>query len=158
MKRTAVGLLILAVSATLGTAQSSQHGKDSWTDPSTGLTWAARDNGKDVNWKGAMKYCQNLRIDGFSDWKLATLAELEGIYDKNANSPGRVDKKAETWPVKGNLFLSGHPWSSEYRRDDRGRNSGYSWYFDFGNGRPNNEPSGFPYPSRFRRALCVRGK
>ena len=30
--------------------------------------------------------------------------------------------------------------------------------YDFGNGRPNEEPSGFPYPSRFRRALCVRGK
>jgi hypothetical protein len=26
-----------------------------WTDPSTGLMWAARDNGKDVSWKGAVK-------------------------------------------------------------------------------------------------------
>lgn len=158
MKRTSVGLLLLAVSAIFGTAQSSQNGKDSWTDPSTGLTWAARDNGKDLSWKGAVKYCQNLRLGGFSDWRLATLAELEGIYDKNANSPGQVGKRSDTWPVKGNLFLTGHPWSSEYRSDDRGRNSGYSWYFDFGNGRPKNEPSGFPYPSRFRRALCVRGK
>src|ERR1700741_4087914 len=99
MKRTTVGLLLLAVSAIFGTAQSSQNEKDSWTDPSTGLTWAARDNGKDVSWKGAMKYCQNLRLGGFSDWRLATLAELEGIYDKNANSPGRVGKRAETWPV-----------------------------------------------------------
>jgi hypothetical protein len=158
MKRAKVGLLLLVVSAFLGLAQSSQGGKDSWTDPSTGLTWAARDNGKDVSWKGAVKYCRNLRIGGFSDWRLATLAELEGIYDKNASSPGRVGKRAEAWPVKGNLFLTGHPWSSEFRSDDRGRNSGYSWYFDFGNGRPNEEPTGFPYPSNFRRALCVRGK
>ncbi len=158
MKRTNVGLLLLAVSAILGRAQSSQDGKDSWADPSTGLTWAARDNGKDVSWKGAMKYSRNLRIGGFSDWRLATLAELEGIYDKNANSSGRVGKRADTWHVKGNLFLTGHPWSSNYRSDDRGRNSGYSWYFDFGDGRPSNEPSGFPYPSNFRRALCLRGK
>jgi type II secretory pathway pseudopilin PulG len=113
-----------------------------WVDPATHLMWAGKDNGKDVSWKGAVKYCQNLRTSGFSDWRLATLAELGGIYDKNANSPGRVGKRAVTWPVKGNLFLSGQPWSSEYCRDDRGRNSGYSWYFDFGNGRPNSDPSG----------------
>lgn len=158
MERTTVGLLLLAVSATFGTAQSSQNGKDSWTDPSTGLTWAARDNGKGISWKGAEKYCRNLRIGGHADWRLPAIDELKGIYDKNASSPGRVGKRADTWPVKGNLFLTGHPWSSEFRSDDRGRNSGYSWYFDFGNGRPNSDPSGFPYPSNIKRALCVRGK
>lgn len=156
MKRTQVGLLLIAVLAFLGRAQSPQDRKDSWTDPSTGLTWVARDNGKDVSWKSAVKYCGNLRLGGYSDWRLATLDELKGIYDKNATSPGRAGNRADTWPVKGDLFLTGNPWSSNYRTDDRGRNSGYSWYFDFGNGRPSNEPSGFPYPSAFRRALCVR--
>jgi Protein of unknown function (DUF1566) len=157
MKRTTVGLLLLAVSAIYGRAQSSQDAKDSWIDPSTGLTWAARDNGKDVSWKGAMKYCQNLRIGGFSDWRLATLDELIGIYDKNSNAPGRAGNRAFTWHVKGNLFLTGTTWSSNYRTDDRGRNAGYSWYFDFNDGRSSNQPSGFPYPSS-KRALCVRGK
>jgi len=103
-----------------------------------------------------VKYCRNLRIGGFSDWRLATLAELEGIYDKNANSPGRVGKRAETWHVKGNLFLTGNQWSSGRRLDDRGHTSGYAWYFDFNDGRSNNQPSGFPYSSSFMRALCVR--
>jgi hypothetical protein len=158
MKRTKVVLLLLAGSAILGRAQSLQDGKDSWTDPSTGLTWAARDNGKDVSWNGAVKYCRTSRIGGYSDWRLATLDELKGIYDENANSPGRAGKRAVTWHIKGDLFLTGHPWSSNYRSDDRGRNSGYSWFLDFNDGRSSNQPSGFPYSSSFRRALCVRGK
>lgn len=128
-----------------------------WIDSSTGLMWTAKDNGKDVSRKGAAKYCQTLRIGGYSDWRLATLDELKGIYDENANSPGRAGKRAVTWYVKGNLYLTGHPWSSNYRSDDRGSNSGYSWFFNFNNGQADNDPSGFPYPSSFMRALCVRG-
>ncbi len=157
MKRTKTGLLMLAAAVFLGRAQSSQDRRDSWTDPYTGLTWAARDNEKDTSWKGAVKYCRNLRLGGHSDWRLATLDELKGMYDENANAPGRAGKRDVTWHVKGNLFLTGHPWSSEYRSDDRGRNSGYSWFFNFNDGRKDNDPSGFPYPSS-KRALCVRGK
>jgi len=153
MKRAKVGFLLLAISAFLGRAQSSQDEKDSWTDPSTGLTWAARDNGKDVSWKGAVKYCQNLRLGGYSDWRIATLDELKGIYDENTNSPERAGKRAVTWHVKGHLFLTGYQWSSNYRSDDRGRNSGYSWFFDFNDGRSSNQPSGFPYSSSFRRGV-----
>jgi hypothetical protein len=28
-----------------------------------------------------MKHCPDLRLAGYSDWRLATLGELEGIYD-----------------------------------------------------------------------------
>src|ERR1700677_3913842 len=82
-----------------------------WSDPSTGLMWAGKDNGKDVSWKNALKYCRDLRLAGYSDWRLATLAELEGIYDKSADAPGlaRLGGPAKgsafTWHVKGNLFL-----------------------------------------------------
>lgn len=143
-------------------AQETQiHGY--WTDPSTGLMWAGKDNVKDVSWKNAVKYCRDLRLAGYSDWRLATLAELEGIYDKSANAPGlaRLGGPAKgsdfTWHVKGNLFLTGDEWSSERRYDDRGHPSGYEWYFDFNEGRSNNQPSGFPYPHSLMRALCVRG-
>jgi hypothetical protein len=59
-----------------------------WTDPSTGLIWTAKDNGKDVSWNSATKYCRNLRIAGYSDWRLPNLTELQGIYDENAFAPG----------------------------------------------------------------------
>ncbi|HWG20243.1 MAG TPA: DUF1566 domain-containing protein [Terracidiphilus sp.] len=131
-----------------------------WTDPSVGLMWAAKDNGRDVSWKGAVKYCRNLRLAGHSDWRLATLAELRTIYDRNANAPGLAGAGKEssfTYRVKGKLFLTGDEWSSERINDDRGHPSGYAWYFDFNEGRSDNDPSGFPYPHSLMRALCVRG-
>ena len=170
--RAKAATLLLFVSALIASAQSTPgsqgvtqdtQSRGSWTDPSTGLMWAGKDNGKDVSWKKAMKYCRDLRLAGYSDWRLATLSELEGIYDKNANAPGlaRLGGPAKgsdfTWHVKGNLFLTGNQWSSSQRIDDRGHPNGYAWYFDFNEGRPNNEPTGFPYSFTNRRALCVRG-
>jgi hypothetical protein len=52
--------------AHMGQAQETQV-RGYWVDPSTGLMWAGRDNGKDVNWHKAMKYCRDLRLAGYSD-------------------------------------------------------------------------------------------
>jgi len=78
-----------------GLAQETQA-RGFWTDPSTGLMWAGKDSGKDVSWKGAMKYCRDLRLAGYSDWRLATLAELGAIYDRNANAPGLAGSGKES--------------------------------------------------------------
>lgn len=162
-------LILFSIVATIAGAQSTTEDRTSaqetqargvWTDPSTGLMWAAKDNGRDVSWKGAVKYCRDLRLAGYSDWRLATLAELRTIYDRNANAPGSAgpDKDSSfTYHVKGNLFLTGDEWSSERRYDDRGRPDGYSWYFDFNEGKSNDDQTGFPYPHSLMRALCVRG-
>jgi hypothetical protein len=132
-----------------------------WVDPSTGLMWAGKDNGdKEVNWHQAMKYCRNLRLAGYSDWKLATVDELQGIYDKDANSPGKNPRsrfhEAEpmNFHVKGGLFLSGTQWSSSRRLDDRWKPSGYAWRFDFNDGREfGGDELWF---STDKHALCVR--
>src|ERR1700726_34484 len=52
-----------------------------WIDPSTGLMWTANDNGNDITWGKAMKYCQNLSLAGYSDWRLPSIDELQRIYD-----------------------------------------------------------------------------
>jgi hypothetical protein len=52
-------------------------------DTSTGLMWASRDNGKDINWRDAKRYCENYRGGGYSDWRMPTLYELEGLYDRS---------------------------------------------------------------------------
>ncbi len=134
-----------------------------WLDPSTGLMWAGKDNGQDVDWRKATKYCRDLRLGGYSDWRLATIDELEGIYDSTANAPvlgaGKRGDEASNWHVKGNLFLTGNQWSSTQRMDDRGRPSGLVWYFDFWNMRKGSDDGG-RFSGRFanhgRRALCVR--
>jgi len=160
----------LFVFAMLASAQSGSqapsraqesHSSGFWTDPATSLLWTRRDSGKDVSWKKAVDYCRDLRLGGYSDWRLPSLAELKGIYDPNAEAPGLAgagDRRPFTWHVRGNLFLTGDQWSSSQRNDDRGHPSGYAWYFDFNEGRSNNEPTGFPYSSTNRRALCVRGE
>ena len=129
-----------------------------WIDPSTRLMWAGKDNGRDVSWQKATKYCRDLRLAGYSDWRLASLGEMEGIYDKNANAPGRAGPGAGrpfTFHVKGNLFLTGNQWSSNRLIDGRGRLSGYASRFDFGEGRVfNGDELWFRTD---KRALCVRG-
>jgi Protein of unknown function (DUF1566) len=158
-------LVLLSVAAIIASVSPAPEGQGRtherqahgfWIDPSAGLMWAAKDNGKDVTWKKAMSYCRDLRLAGYSDWRLASMAELQPIYDRTANSPGlagRHDDEPTLWHVKGNLFLTGYEWSSNYRFDDRGHPSGYAYYFDINEGKPNDDEKGY---STFKHALCVR--
>jgi hypothetical protein len=142
-----------------GQAQETQR-RGYWVDPSTGLMWAAKDNRKEVNWHKAMKYCRTLRLAGYSDWRLAIIGELQGIYDKSAEAPGENPRsrwhEAEpmTFHVKGGLFLTGNQWSSTRRYDDRGHPSGYAWRFDFNEGREFDGDELWFHTNL--HALCVR--
>jgi hypothetical protein len=143
--------LLLAVAAIQASAQSAPdvqghaqktQARGFWTDPSTGLMWAGKDSGKDVSYKNAVKYCRDLRLAGHSDWRLANMFELQGVYDKTANAPGLAgmhDDVPTTWHVKGNLSLTGYQWSN----NQSGRTSGYQYYFDFNEGKSNNQ-DGWP--------------
>lgn len=52
-------------------------------DTKTNLTWAAKDNGRDINWANAKSYCENYRGGGYTDWRLPTQHELIGLLDAN---------------------------------------------------------------------------
>jgi hypothetical protein len=52
-------------------------------DARTGLMWAAKDNGANINWQNAKNYCENYRGGGYSDWRMPTRDELAGLYDKS---------------------------------------------------------------------------
>ena len=103
-----------------------------------------------------MKYCRNLRLAGYSGWRLATLGELAGIYDKSAEAPGENlrspwhEAEPMTFHVKGGLFLTGWEWSSNLRSE----HSGYGWYVNFNEGRADDSDElGF---ETNKHALCVR--
>lgn len=52
-------------------------------DTKTKLMWAAKDNGKDINWANAKSYCENYRGGGYRDWRMpdmSELYELKGLY------------------------------------------------------------------------------
>jgi hypothetical protein len=161
-----VVLVLISVVAILASAQSPTGDRSQaqetqvrgyWIDRSTGVTSAGKDNGRDVTWNKAMKYCRDLRLAGYSDWRLATLEELEGIYDKDANASGRAGPgtgRPFTFHVKGNLFLTGNQWSSSRVSDNRGHLIGYAWRFDFNEGKPFDGDELWFYTNK--RALCVR--
>jgi hypothetical protein len=49
-------------------------------DAVTDLMWAAKDNGADIGWEAAGKYCEDYKVGGFTDWRLPTQKELETLY------------------------------------------------------------------------------
>lgn len=155
-----VVVLIASAQSSLPQRAGAQRTKEIgyWIDQDTGLMWAGKDNGKDITWQRAMKYCRDLRLAGYSDWRLASLKEMEGIYDKDALAPGIAGEGKTLRPfefhVKGNLFLSGAQWTSTRLIGDRGRPSGYAWRFSFVDGRGfDGDELSF---SENKRALCVR--
>ncbi|MGB7553287.1 MAG: DUF1566 domain-containing protein, partial [Candidatus Korobacteraceae bacterium] len=52
-----------------------------WIDPATGLMWTKRDNGEGLSHSDALKYCADLRLGGFTNWRLPEIRELAGLYD-----------------------------------------------------------------------------
>ena len=128
-----------------------------WIAPSTGLMWAAKDNGKAVTWHTAQSYCRKQRLAGFSDWRLATLDELTTLVDKI--SPSEPVGNDKTFyinigrHVKGNLSLTGDPWSSNREMDRFGHPYGPGWFFDFITSKPSYDLQLF---RNTKFALCVR--
>ena len=140
-----------------GLAQETQA-RGYWVDPSTGLMWAGKDNGKDVSWHKAMEYCRDQRLAGYSDWRLATLDELASLVDKRASTPERVGN-IETFSinvgrhVRGNLSLTGDPWSSNREKNRFGHPYGDGRFFDFVSSKPSYDLQLF---RNTKYALCVR--
>ncbi len=52
-------------------------------DTRTGLMWASKDNGKNITWNGAKRYCENYRGGGYTNWRIPTQDELASLYDPN---------------------------------------------------------------------------
>jgi hypothetical protein len=109
-----------------------------WKDPDTGLMWAKRDNGSDVNQNQAVEYCRNLNLAGFRDWRLPETDELAGLYDPS------VAQRLPDYEVhvRGGIQMTGY------------------WFWSAGEERPLNFTNG-KWDSAHnvgyvRRALCVR--
>jgi hypothetical protein len=114
-------------------------------DTKTGLMWASKDNGEDINWNDAKRYCENYRGGGYTDWRMPTQEELAGLYDESKNY--QVTQERYNVHLTKLIELSSCcPWASETRGSEaavfffyRGRSFWYSRSY-----------------SRVRRALPVR--
>jgi hypothetical protein len=102
--------------------------------------------------------CQRLRLAGLNDWRLATANELHSIYDPKAESPGAVPRtrwqepEADSFHVKGNLFLTGMEWVNTSDNEDRNPSQD-RFVFDFKGRQLVSEKRFFVNAG----ALCVRG-
>ncbi len=112
---------------------------DILVDPRTGLMWTRTDNGYDINWHGADRYCKGLTLGGYTDWRLPTIEELEKLHDPDGEGRYKMRAPFELtgWAV----------WSTTKEGSDS------AWGFYFGFGRREVLPLVNSY---FKRALCVR--
>jgi TIR domain/Protein of unknown function (DUF1566) len=110
-----------------------------YLDPETGLMWTMEDNGSDINCPQAIEYARQLRLGGYSDWRLPTIDELEKLYDPRGGSKYNIRK-----PFR---LTEGFMWSST----KEGSDFAWGFLFDFGK-RYSSHMDSYDYS----RALCVR--
>jgi hypothetical protein len=140
MKTTLPLLVLVLLGGLVRAGDAANLTRITWIDPATNLMWAKQDSRSDLEWYRANQYCSNLGLGGYSNWRLPTIDELEGIYDQTQNVNG--------WHIKGGIKLSGWAWSSS-----NGNAKGEAWFFGFDNGVRFSRPRSFRY---LDRALCVR--
>lgn len=122
------------------TTWSSAADPGYWLDKETGLLWTSTDNGSGISRVQAGRYCQELSLGGFRDWRLPSINELQRLFGGPADGGGHH--------VRGPLQLSGWQWSAT-----EGERPGESWSLDFGDGGRASVASG---DSGLNRASCVR--
>ena len=117
-------------------------------DTQTNLMWASEDNGENINWVDASSYCKNYRGGGYSDWRLPTLDELAGLYDKSLAGYEQVCGSKFDWVKLTDLIHLSCccPWAS-------GMDGSVAEYFNFYSGEWNHKA---PSNHSAQRALPVR--
>ena len=116
-------------------------------DTRTGLMWAAKDNGADINWQNAKSYCENYRGGGYTDWRMPTQGELAELYNR-----GKSYKAQRSYDVHLTELIQLSaccPWASENRKDVFSEAA----FFGFGLG---DRRWTLPWKSGDLRALPVR--
>jgi hypothetical protein len=72
-------------------AQSTQNFTDNSngtiTDNNTNLMWQQSGATNNKNWQNALKYCEDLVLAGFDDWRLPNIKELMSVADYNKANP-----------------------------------------------------------------------
>jgi hypothetical protein len=127
-----------------------------WTDPATGLQWVHADNDADLDFDQAVDYCKNLKLGGYSNWRLPEIDELKGISDSSANVPAnRPDLVALHIPgVPGPAHIKNYMSLSGLEMSNTGKPPADLQTFDFWAGKVKPLKSNKRHPQI--RALCVR--
>jgi hypothetical protein len=106
----------------------TDNGNGTVTDSGTGIMWQKAigdgcDQGK-CNWKDALKYCENLQLADYSDWRLPDIKELSNLSDDTKYNPA-IDNIFKS-STQNNYYWSSSPSTAS---------KGSAWIVDFSNGR-----------------------
>ncbi|MGA3263224.1 MAG: DUF1566 domain-containing protein [Terracidiphilus sp.] len=144
-KQTLFGLVVILALIGLGSASASAQA--TWTDPATRLMWTPYDNGKNVNLYQATEYCSNLKLGGYANWGVPTLAELKSLS-------GKVDDLEWMRNNKSPVHISNYLYWSKSAGDKPGEGAMFNFLvggFEASERLDLFQDSGFPF-----RVLCVR--
>ena len=99
-----------------------------YIDPSGkhGKVMSTKDIG-DLTWFEAYNSCKNLMLNGFDDWYLPSIYELNLIY----SIKGEIDQKY--WYSQWTTFDTKFYWSSSLYNEGTATNC--AWRFEFNNGK-----------------------
>jgi len=150
---------------------SCKEQQSTWLDPITNYMWQ-NSNPTEMTWSDAKRYCDNLDLDGYSDWHLPTISELKTLIEGCENSCEVTDEclsSEECWSseacscdsddnsTSGKFYWNSDIWdfneekpsfwSSSLSED----NPSSSWYVGFDNGGVDLNPQGWKNYAR-----CVR--
>ncbi|MBM4387567.1 MAG: DUF1566 domain-containing protein, partial [Deltaproteobacteria bacterium] len=65
----------------------NDNGNGTVSDSGTGLMWQKATAPGTYKWKDALKYCEDLTLAGYSDWRLPDIKELSSIVDDSKYGP-----------------------------------------------------------------------
>ena len=116
---------------------------DTVRDSRSGLMWQDSSvvETQEMLYSQAKRYCQELSLSGYKDWRLPTVTELQSIVDFKRYDPSI--NRAFYHTAKDNY------WSSTIYADDSVR----AWAVDFKSGGTSHNRDSYSYYVR-----CVRGK
>jgi len=113
---------------------------------SSGLLWTQRDNGADISWESARRYCETLSLSG-GGWRLPSSRDLQNLFMDAVGTKAVACGVGYCGVPSGFSFTSFQLWAAE--ADGSGKGS----FLNFEQGLPGSAPAGYSYHSR---ALCVR--
>lgn len=116
--------LVAYISLSIFIFADLNRNKNTVIDDKTNLMW--QDNIKtrtyNTKWQNAIKYCEDLKLEGYTNWRLPRIEELLSIVDKSSYNPAIYPKFKNVVPL--------YYWSiSPYRPSAIN-----AWGADFSNG------------------------